>query len=77
MKKQDNGLPLRLAETKKIARFLLIGDDMYRRGFYTPLVKCLSKEEAHYVMDELHNGVCGFHSKRRTLKARILRAGYF
>lgn len=28
-------------------------------------------------MDELHNGVCGFHTGGRTLKARILRAGYY
>ncbi|XP_014498083.1 uncharacterized protein LOC106759429 [Vigna radiata var. radiata] len=77
IKKQDDGCSLRPEETKRIARFLLVGDDMYRRGFSTPLLKCVSGEEAQYVMDELHNGVCGFHSGQRTLKARILKVGYY
>jgi len=42
-----------------------------------PLLKCLSEEEAAYVMNEVHNGVCGMHTSRRTMKARILRAGYY
>ncbi|WVY91024.1 hypothetical protein V8G54_036538 [Vigna mungo] len=32
MGRQDNGEALRPNETKKIARFVLIGDDLYRRG---------------------------------------------
>lgn len=33
--------------------------------------------ESQYVLDELHNEICGFHTDRRTLKARVIRAGYF
>ncbi|XP_047168236.1 uncharacterized protein LOC124837005 [Vigna umbellata] len=77
MTKQDAGQPVKSADAKKIACYLLVGDDLYRRGFSTPLLKCLGKEEACYVMDELHNGICGFHTGRRTLKARILRVGYY
>lgn len=62
MKKQDEGEVLKATETKKIARFLLVGSDLYRRGFSTPLLKCLAEGEAKYVMDELHNGICGFHT---------------
>ncbi|XP_022642973.1 uncharacterized protein LOC111242702 [Vigna radiata var. radiata] len=74
IKRQEDELSVDSSESKKIARFIIIGDDLYKRGFSTPLLKCLSPEEAQYVMNELHNGVCGFHSGRRTLKARILRA---
>ncbi|XP_014501831.1 uncharacterized protein LOC106762433 [Vigna radiata var. radiata] len=77
IKKQEDGQSVNSSDSKKIARFVIIGDDLYKRGFSTPLLKCLSQEEAQYVMDELHNGVCGFHYGRRTLKARILRAGYY
>lgn len=77
MRKQDEGQSLKPAETKKIARFVMIGDDMYKRGFSTPLLKCLAKDEGQYVMDEIHGGICGFHSSRRVLKGHILRAGYF
>lgn len=52
----------------------MIGEDLYRRGFSTPLLKCLAKDEVHYVMDELHNGIGGFHTGQRTLKALVLRA---
>ncbi|XP_017417482.1 uncharacterized protein LOC108328172 [Vigna angularis] len=77
MSRQDDGRPVRPSEAKKIARYLLVGDSLYRRGFSTPLLKCLGEQEAHYVMDELHNGICGFHTGGRTLKARVLRAGYY
>lgn len=73
MKKQDDGETLRQSERRKIARFVLIGNDLYRRGFSSPLLKCLAEEEAYYVMDELHNGICGFHTGGRTLKDIIGR----
>jgi len=46
-------------------------------GFTAPLLKCLSGEEAEYVMNEVHNGICGMHTGRRTMKARILWASYY
>lgn len=77
MKKQDDGRSLRPTDAWRIARYVFIGEYLYRRGFSTPLLKCVGPQEASYVMDELHNGVCGFHTGRRTLKARALRAGNF
>lgn len=55
----------------------MIDDDLYRRGFSTPMLKCLAKDEVRYVMDELHNDICSFHTGRRVLKARLRRVGYF
>lgn len=77
MKLQDSGQPLRPGDKKNIARYSVVGNDLYRRGFSTPLLKCLSKDEIGYVMDKVHNGICGFHIGRRTLKAQVLRAKYF
>lgn len=34
---------------------------LYKRGFSFPLLRCLDLEEAHYVMHEVHKGVCGNH----------------
>jgi len=59
---------------KKAVRYVLIADDLYKRGFTTPLLKCLGKEQSEYVMNELHNGICGMHSGHKTLAARIVRA---
>ncbi|XP_052730552.1 uncharacterized protein LOC108324378 [Vigna angularis] len=77
MTRQDEGRTVGPREAKKVARYLEVGDDLYRRGFSSPLLKCLGEAEALYVMDELHNGICGLHTGWRALKARILRAGYY
>ncbi|XP_017431870.1 uncharacterized protein LOC108339241 [Vigna angularis] len=77
MTRQDEGRTVGPSDAKKVARYLMVGDDLYRRGFSSPLLKCLGEAETHYVMDELHNGICGLHTGWRTLNARLLRAGYY
>ena len=62
---------------KKAARYVLIIDDLYKRGFTTPLLECLGKEQSEYVMNELHNDICGIYSGHKTLAARVIRAGYY
>ncbi|XP_017405653.1 uncharacterized protein LOC108319132 [Vigna angularis] len=49
----------------------------FMRGNNTPLLKCISVDEVDYVLRELHTGICGFHSGKHTLRARVLRAGYY
>ncbi|XP_075670025.1 uncharacterized protein LOC142639773 [Castanea sativa] len=44
------------------ARFVLIKNVLYKRGFSRPYLRCLGREEADYVMREIHEGVCGNHS---------------
>lgn len=77
MEQQDNGKSLRPVDARNIARYVLVGDDLYTRGFSTPLLKFLASLEARYILDELHNGICGLHTSLRTLKARVVRAGYY
>ncbi|XP_014511508.1 uncharacterized protein LOC106770199 [Vigna radiata var. radiata] len=77
IKEPDEGGSLQIEDVKKIARYCMVGDDLYRCGYTTPLLKCLDEEEAKYVMRELHEGICGRHTGGRALRARILRAGYF
>ena len=45
------------------SRFVLLGDVLYRRGFSRPYLRCLSHGEADYVMREVHESICGNHSK--------------
>lgn len=42
----------------------LCGEDLYKRGFSTPLLKCINKEQTEYIMNELHNDICGMHCGR-------------
>ena len=59
------------------ARFVLIKDILYKRGFSRPYLRCLGAEEADYVMREVHEGICGNHSGSRSLVHKLVRAGYY
>ena len=61
----------------KAARNTMIGDDLYKCGYGQPLLKCVTAEQAQYIIKELYEGICGYHSGARTMATRILRAGYF
>ena len=59
------------------SRFVLIKDILYKRGFSRPYLRCLCKEEANYVMREVHEGIYGNHSGARSLVHKLIRAGYY
>ena len=59
------------------ARFVLIKDVLYKRGFSRPYLRCLGNEEVDYVMREVHEGICGNHSGSRSLVHKLVQAGYY
>nr|KYP52767.1 Gypsy retrotransposon integrase-like protein 1 [Cajanus cajan] len=59
------------------ARYSVVNGELYRRGFSTPLLKCIDSTQANYVLREIHEGICGSHSGGRTLAAKVLRVGYY
>ena len=59
------------------SRFVLIRDVLYKRGFSRPYLRCLSHDEADYVMREIHEGICGNHTGARSLVHKLIRAGYY
>ena len=59
------------------SRFVLIRDVLYKRGFSRLYLRCLSHNEAIYVMREVHKGICGNHSGARSLVHKLIRAGYY
>ena len=59
------------------SRFVMIRDVLYKRGFSRPYLKCLTHDEANYVMREVHEGICGNHSGARSLVHKLIRAGYY
>ena len=52
-------------------------DILYKRGFSRPFLKCLSLEEADYVMREVLEGICGNHSGSWSLVHKLIRVGYY
>ena len=46
----------------KVVRYILYNGQLYRRGFLTPLPKCVDLEEGNYILREIHEGVCNNHA---------------
>ena len=77
----DGKLPSDLKEASKLrarsARFMVHRGTLYKRGFSAPLIKCVGKEDANYILREVHEGICGNHIGAWTLVGKILRQGYY
>ena len=58
-------------------RFTIHRGTLYKRGFSTSILKCVGKEDANYILREVHEGVCGNHIGARTLVGKNLRQGYY
>ena len=78
---QDRCLPLDNEEAKKIkkraARFTIQYDTLYKRGFSMPYLKCVDEDEAKYILEEIHEGVCEDHAGLRSLVSKVIRTSYF
>ncbi|XP_024021322.1 uncharacterized protein LOC112091560 [Morus notabilis] len=61
----------------RVARYLLYDGLLYRRGYSTPLQRCINDGEAQKVLQEIHEGVCGNHTGGQSLALKVLRQGYY
>uniref|UniRef100_A0A2N9FJJ2 Uncharacterized protein n=1 Tax=Fagus sylvatica TaxID=28930 RepID=A0A2N9FJJ2_FAGSY len=77
----DRKLPTDKMEARKLriraSHFQLLDGILYKMGFSRPHLRCLSPEEANYVIREVHEGICGNHSGARALAHKLTRAGYY
>ena len=78
---QDGHLPQDIKEARKVrtraARFTILNGTLYKRGFSIPYLKCVDEEEATYILEEIHEGVCGDHAGLKSLVSKVVRTGYF
>ena len=77
----DERLPDDPKEAAKIrtrsARFTNHKGSLYKRGFFTPILKCIAGTDTKYVLREVHEGICGNHIGARALAGKVLRQGYY
>ena len=70
-------LPNDLKEASKLrsrsARFTIHRGTLYKRVFFTPILKCIARKDADYVLREVHEGVCGNHIGAWALAGKVLR----
>ena len=78
---QDRHLPQNIEEAKKVkkraAGFIILNDTLYKIGFSMPYLKCVDEEEAKYILEEIHQGICRDHAGPRSLVNKVIRIGYF
>ena len=61
----------------KSARYILMDEVLYKRGFFQPFLRCLAPDEVNYMLRELHEGACGNHSRARSLVHKVIYSGYY
>ena len=49
----------------------------YKRGFSQPYLRCLTSNEFHYVLRDVHEGACRNNSGAISLIHKIVRTGYY
>ncbi|XP_022859985.1 uncharacterized protein LOC111380604 [Olea europaea var. sylvestris] len=63
---EDHVLPTDKDEAYKLRRrsahFLFIDDVLYKRSFSSPLLRSVGRDEATYILREIHESICGNHS---------------
>ena len=78
---KDGRLPEERDEAKKLriksAKYVIIDEVLYKRGFSQPYLRCLVPNEANYVLREVHEGAYGNHSGARAFVHKVVHAGYY
>ncbi|XP_077232071.1 uncharacterized protein LOC143866205 [Tasmannia lanceolata] len=74
-------LPEAKKEARKVsqraARFSLDGENLYKRSYTLPYLKCLRPSNAAYALQETHEGICGEHLGGKALVIKVLLRGLY
>jgi hypothetical protein len=72
---QKDELPAAREEAYKVKKmsvwYSMLGDKLYKRGFFGPFMLCVSQEEAKGILEEIHEGSCGSHIGARALAGKV------
>ena len=66
----------RIIIQKLASQYVSLKGEIYKRQGNGIQLKCLRKEEAHKIMEEVHAGVCGPHMNGLNLSRKIVRQGF-
>jgi hypothetical protein len=56
---------------------VIIEGELYKHGFCSPLLKCLSRAKGIELMKEIHACLCGSHIGSRPLLGKVFRQGFY
>jgi hypothetical protein len=57
--------------------YTVVEGDLYSRGANGILMRCITQEEGHELLTEIHGGECGSHSSSRTLVSKAFRHDFY
>jgi ribonuclease HI len=58
-------------------RYTMVEGGLYRRGANDIIMRCITQEEGHELLTEIHGGECGSHSSSRTLVGKAFWHGFY
>ncbi|CAL2239562.1 unnamed protein product [Prunus armeniaca] len=74
-------LPYDKSQARKLryrsTRCTVINDILYKRGYTTSYLKCITTEQGDYILQEIHGDVCGDHSGSWSLAHKAFWQGYY
>ena len=63
---------------RKVPRFWLSKDrKLYKRSFSGPYLLCIHPKVSELLLEELHEGIYGGHTKGKSLSHRVIMQGYW
>ena len=63
---------------RKAYRFWLSEDSkLYKRSFSGPYLLCVHPDATEFILEELHEGICGSHTGGRSLSHRAITQNYW
>jgi ribonuclease HI len=78
---KENILPKDHVSVERIVRlakrYTLVEGGLYRCGANGILMQCITQEEGHELLTEIHRRECGSHSSSRTLVGKAFRHGFY
>jgi hypothetical protein len=73
-------LPEDTVEARRIIRpskaFVVLQGKLYKKSITGMLQRCITSQEGHVILKDIHIGVCGHHASSRAIAAKAFRAGF-
>ncbi|XP_010239240.1 uncharacterized protein LOC104585035 [Brachypodium distachyon] len=77
----EQELPEDTTEARRVMRrskaFTVINGKLYKRSVFGIFQRCISLEEGHDILLDIHQGTCGHHAGSKTIVAKAFRAGFY
>ncbi|GJZ72702.1 reverse transcriptase domain-containing protein [Tanacetum coccineum] len=61
----------------QVPQYNLIRGILYKRSFFTPWLRCIAPPQTDKIINEIHEGSCGFNAEPRSMVVRITKQGYY